>query len=34
MDWIDLAEDGDSWRAVVSAVMKTSGYIECGVFLD
>ena len=22
MDWIDLAEDGDSWRAVVSAVMN------------
>ena len=22
MDWIDLAHNGDSWRAVVTAVMK------------
>jgi len=22
MDWIDLAQDGDSWRALVDAVMK------------
>jgi hypothetical protein len=22
MDWIDLAQDRDRWRAVVSAVMK------------
>ena len=22
LDWIDLAEDGDRWRAVVNAVMK------------
>ena len=22
MDWIDLAEDGDRWRAVVKAVMN------------
>jgi hypothetical protein len=22
MDWIDLAEDGDRWRAVVNAVMN------------
>jgi hypothetical protein len=34
MNWIDLAEDGDSWWAVVSAVMNFSGCINCGVFLD
>jgi hypothetical protein len=22
MDWIDLAEEGDSWRAVVNALMN------------
>jgi len=22
MDWIDLAEDGDRWRALVNAVMN------------
>jgi hypothetical protein len=22
MDWIDLAQDGDQWRALVNTVMK------------
>jgi hypothetical protein len=31
MDWIDLAQDRDRWRAVVNAVMKLS--VKCGEFL-
>jgi hypothetical protein len=34
MDWIDMAQDKDRWRAVVSAVMKASGSIKRGEFLD
>jgi hypothetical protein len=29
MDWINLAEDRDVWRAVVDA-----GFVKCGEFLD
>jgi len=32
MDWIELAQDRDRWRAVVTAVMKLR--IKCGEFLD
>jgi hypothetical protein len=34
MDWIDMAQDRDRWRAVVSAVMNLRGSIKRGEFLD
>ena len=33
MDWVDLAEDGGSWRAVVSAVMNHRVALSVGYFL-
>jgi hypothetical protein len=31
MDWIDLAQDRDKWRAVVN---EPSGSIKCGKFFE
>ena len=34
VDWIDLTQDRDRWRALVSTVMNLLGSIKCGEFLD
>jgi hypothetical protein len=34
MDWIELAQCRDRWRALVNAANESSGYIKCGEFLD
>jgi len=31
MDWIDLVQDGERWRALIN---EPSGSIKCGEFLE
>ena len=33
-DWLELAQDRYRWRALVNTVMRLSGSIKCGEFLD
>ena len=34
MDWIDLAQDRDRWRAVVNTIMNLRIPLRYGEFLD
>jgi hypothetical protein len=35
MEWIEMAQDNSNgWRALLNAIVKTSGSIKCGEFLD
>jgi hypothetical protein len=34
MDWIDLIQNMERWRALLNVVMNPAGSINCGEFLD
>jgi phenylalanine-4-hydroxylase len=34
MNWIELAQDKDRWRALCECGNELSGTIKCGEFLD
>ena len=34
MDWVDLAQNRDRWRALVTAVTNLQFPLKCGEFLD
>jgi hypothetical protein len=34
MDWIDLDQDRDQWRALVNTVMKLRVFIKCWEVLE
>jgi hypothetical protein len=34
VDWIDMAQDRDQWKALVNTVLSLRGYKECWVVLE